>query len=116
MLFGFRLPIQDHLVSESTVLENILCQIYRSTTVYYFHYLPNRKVMAIKFSVKIFDIEFSADLYILRSPESKKVVLGNWSIRMYVCAYVYDSVGSIQHFISPKLITLKTQNFLHTIK
>ena len=37
------------------------------------------------FSVKIFDAEFLPDLYVLRSPESEKVVFGNWSVRMYVC-------------------------------
>ena len=47
-----------------------------------------RKVMEVLFSVKIFDVEFSPDLYVLRSPESKKVAFGNWSVRMYVCACV----------------------------
>ena len=47
-----------------------------------------RKVMEVLFSVKIFDVEFSPDLYVLRSPESKKVVSGNWSVRMYVCVCV----------------------------
>ena len=37
---------------------------------------------------KISDVEFSPDLYVLRSPESKKVVFGNWSVRMYVCVCV----------------------------
>ena len=41
--------------------------------------------MEALFSVKIFDVEFSLDLYVLRSPETKKVVLGNWSVRMRVC-------------------------------
>ena len=49
-----------------------------------------RKVMEVLFSVKIFDVEFSPDLYVLRSPESKKVVFGNWSVRMYVCVCVCD--------------------------
>ena len=43
------------------------------------------KVMEVLCSVKIFDVEFSPDLYVLRSPESKNVVFGNWSVRMYVC-------------------------------
>ena len=47
-----------------------------------------RKVMEVLFSVKIFDVEFSPDLNVLRSPESKKVVFGNWSVRMYVCPCV----------------------------
>ena len=47
-----------------------------------------RKVMEVLFSVKIFDVEFSPDLYVLMSPESKKVVFGNWSVSMYVCVCV----------------------------
>ena len=50
-----------------------------------------RKVMEVLFSVKIFDVEFSPDIHVLRSPESKKVVFGNWSVRMYVCVCVCDS-------------------------
>ena len=45
-------------------------------------------VMEVLFSVKIFDVEFSPDLYVLRSPESKNVVFGNWSVRKYVCVCV----------------------------
>ena len=41
-----------------------------------------RKVMEVLFSVKIFDVEFSPDLNVLRSPESKKVVFGNFSVGM----------------------------------
>ena len=55
---------------------------FTSITLYY------RKVMEVLFSVKIFDVEFSPDLYVFRSPESKKVVFGIWSVRMYVCMYV----------------------------
>ena len=51
-----------------------------------------RKVMEVLFSVKIFDAEFSADLYTLRCSESKKVVFGNWSARVYVRAYVCVTV------------------------
>ena len=40
--------------------------------------------MEVLFSVKILDIEFSPDLYFLRSPKCKKEVSGNWSLRMYV--------------------------------
>ena len=36
-----------------------------------------RTVMEVLFSAKIFDVEFSPDLYVLRSPESKNVVFGN---------------------------------------
>ena len=43
-----------------------------------------RLVMEVLFSVKIFDNEFSLDLYALKSSESKKVVLENWSVRVYV--------------------------------
>ena len=43
------------------------------------------KLMEVLFSVRIFDVEFSSDLYVLRSPNSKKVAFGNWSVRMYVC-------------------------------
>ena len=46
------------------------------------------------FSVKTFDVEFSPDSYILRSPESKKVVSENLSvrIRVYVCVHVCVTV------------------------
>ena len=46
------------------------------------------KVMEVLFSVKIFDVEFSPDLYILKSPQFKKVVFGNWSVRMCACVCV----------------------------
>ena len=49
-----------------------------------------RKAMEVLFSVKIFDVEFSPDLCVLRSTESKKVVFRNWSVRMYVCVCVCD--------------------------
>ena len=47
--------------------------------------------MEVLFSVKIFDVEYSTDLYVLRFPESKKIVFGNWSVRMYVyvCVFAY---------------------------
>ena len=51
--------------------------------------LPDyRYAMDVLFSVKIFDIEFSPDLHVLRSPESKKT--GFWKL---VCAYVYVCVS-----------------------
>ena len=31
-------------------------------------------------------------IYVLRSPESKKVDFGNWSVRMYVCVRGYTRV------------------------
>ena len=51
----------------------------KQTIFFWINYL-----MEVLFSVKIFDVEFSPDLYVLRSPEYKKVVFGNWSVRMYV--------------------------------
>ena len=36
------------------------------------------------FSVKVFDVEFSPDVYILKYPESKKEVFGNWSVHISV--------------------------------
>ena len=58
--------------------------------------LPDyRYAMDVLFSVKIFDIEFSPDLHVLRSPESKKVVFVNWSGRMCVCVCVCDSKVNI---------------------
>ena len=39
--------------------------------------------MEVLFSVKSFDVEFSNDLQSFRSPESKKVVLRNRSVRKY---------------------------------
>ena len=50
------------------------------------------KVMEASFSVKISNVEFSPNLYILRSPESKKMVFGNWSVRMYACVCAYACV------------------------
>ena len=44
--------------------------------------------MKALFSVKIFNVEFSPDLYVLRTSESKKEVFGNRSARMYVCLIV----------------------------
>ena len=44
--------------------------------------------MEVLFSVKILDVDFLPDLYVLRSPETKKVVFENWSVRMYVCVRV----------------------------
>ena len=46
--------------------------------------------MEALFPVKIFDVEFSPDLYVLRSPESKKVVFGNWSACMYACVCIFS--------------------------
>ena len=34
---------------------------------------------------KVFHGEFLPDLYVFRSPEPKKVVFRNWSVRMYAC-------------------------------
>ena len=53
--------------------------------------------MKALFTVKIFDVEFSPNLYVLRSPESekkkKKTVFGSWSVRMY--ASVWDNIKNI---------------------
>ena len=46
-------------------------------------------------SIKIFDIEFLSNLYILRFPESKKVFL----LRIYVYVYVCYCLRNIQLFI-----------------
>ena len=35
------------------------------------------KLMKVLFSIKIFNVEFSPELYVLRSTESKKVFFGN---------------------------------------
>ena len=40
--------------------------------------------MDILYSVKNFDVKFPSDLHVLRSPESKKEVFGNWPVRMHV--------------------------------
>ena len=51
--------------------------------------LPDyRYAMDVLFSVKIFDIEFSPDLHVLRSPESKKVVL-EIGLCVCICVHVY---------------------------
>ena len=42
---------------------------------FFFFLLPlpyYRKVMEVLFSVKIFDVEFTPDLYVVRFPESQK--------------------------------------------
>ena len=58
--------------------------------------------MKVLFSIKIVDVKFLPDLYVLRSSDSKKVVFGNWSVRMYVCvcmrlqgAYLVFSISKI---------------------
>ena len=66
--------------------QNLCFYFHYHTTVRYVPY--GSMVMEVLFSVKIFDVEFSPVLYVLRSPESKKVVFGNWSVRMYVCVCV----------------------------
>ena len=43
--------------------------------------------MEILFLIKIFDVEFSSELYVI-PPESKNVVFGKWSERMCVCVRV----------------------------
>ena len=64
--------------------------------------------MDVLYLVKIFDAEFSSDLYILRLPELKKVVFENWSVLAYVC----NCVGNIQSFMSLKL----TLNFTYSTR
>ena len=49
------------------------------------HHILTDNFLVVSFSVKIFDIEFSPDLYVLKSLEPQKVVFENWSKRMYVC-------------------------------
>ena len=44
----------------------------------------------ILFEIKIFDVEFLPDLYVLRSPGSKKVVYGNWPVCICACDSVVD--------------------------
>ena len=46
------------------------------------------KVTEVLFPIKILDVEFSLDLYVLRSPEFK-VVFENQSVRMYVRMWVW---------------------------
>ena len=62
--------------------------------------------------VNIFDIQFSLDLHVLMSPQSKKNDFKNWFVRMYVC----DCVGNILRFISPKVIKTETPNFIHNTR
>ena len=70
-------------------------------------------VMEALYLVKTFNIEFSPDVHVLRHPESKKkMVFENWSVPTYVCVYKCNCVGNIQHFISPKLINIKTPNIM----
>ena len=60
-------------------------------SIYFTFLLPlpyYREVMEVLFSVKIFDIEYKPDLYVLRSPQSKKVVFGNLSVRLYACVWL----------------------------
>ena len=54
-----------------------------------------RKLKEVLLSVTIFDVEFLPDLYILRSPESKKMLSGNGSQRMYLCVFVFDCAVNI---------------------
>ena len=36
---------------------------------------------------KNFDIEFSPDLHTLGSSDSKNIIIGHWSVYMYVCVW-----------------------------
>ena len=65
--------------------------------------------MEVFCSVKVFDIKYSPDLYVFRSPESKRMVLENWFVRMYMC----DFMGNIQLYISRKLIKTETPTLIH---
>ena len=65
------------------------------------------------FSVKIFDAEFYPDLYALKSPESIKVVLENWSARMCVCMCVY--VTEREYSASPKLTKIE-KKIIHSTR
>ena len=62
----------------------------------------------------VFDVEFSRNVYVLRSPESKKVVFRNCFVRMRVCLCACDCNVNISHFISPKLIKTETPNFIQS--
>ena len=46
--------------------------------------------MEVLFSIKIFDVEFLPDSYVLKSPESKNEEFGNWSVRVCVCDSAMD--------------------------
>ena len=77
-------------------LRSFACGVF--TTVSASFLLPLaycRKVMEVLFSVKIFDVEFPPDLYVLRSTESKKVVFGQ-CVRVYVCVSACLSVLYLQ--------------------
>ena len=67
--------------------------------------LPLR-IMEVLFSVKIFDIEFSPDLHILRFPECKNGDFENWSVRMRVHVYICVCVA-----IRGTFITFKTKYY-----
>ena len=66
--------------------------------------------MEVLFLVKIFNIEFFRNLYVLRFSESKNVVYGNRS----VC--VCDCVRNVLHFMFQKLIKVETPNFTHNTR
>ena len=67
------------------------------------------------YSVKIFILVFSPDLYILRISETKKKnSFENWSMGMY--AHVCDSVGVIQRHIYQKLKKKETSNFIKSTR
>ena len=72
-----------YLVISTKIAERIIKDSFLLPLPYY------RKLMEVLFSVKIFDVEFSPDLYVLRSAESKKVVFRNWSEHMYMCVCVW---------------------------
>ena len=62
-----------------------------------------------------FDLEFSPDLHVLRSPESKKVDFRNWSVCVYVCVcmYVCRCVRNLLTTVSPKQKEIELPNFIY---
>ena len=123
----FLCRIKRSLLCLTSLLLILLCKTHgiskNSFTIYFsclFFNLTNflfplpdyHQAMEVLFSVKIFDVVFSPDLYVLRSSEFKKVVFVNWSVRMCVC----DCEVNFQRFIFPKLLKIETPNFIHSTR
>ena len=72
--------------------------------------LPDYRYLTQRlFPVKIVDIEFSPDVFVLRSPEYKKSIFWNF-LCANKCLRLYESysVENIQLFMSQKLINKET--------
>jgi hypothetical protein len=63
------------------------------------------------YSDQKFDVEFSVEIHVLRSPESKETIFSKWSVCVCVCMCVCMSVNRL----SEKLRLLERPNLEHQL-